>query len=433
MKKIIMRYPSSWAGEMWREGAPFGNGKVGGLVYGGVWKENILINHANLWRGGKDLPLPDVSDKLPEVRRLLDEHKVEEADCLISKTLIERGYNGADLVLPTPLCDLFINYEQNGDFSHYRREIDMEKGVVSVSWDQGKAHYSRETFASRADGNIYINCKAEKGKINSSFYIDLHDLETVGNYKFDVLSRKTVKGSDGSSYLFFARQNDSVYYGGNCGAVAKLTTNGTVKAAGEELFVNDATSVEVVIGTFVAEPYEKAFERLEKELSSEKTSYEDALSKHVQIHKEYFDRVKFSVSDKGSSSNEELLLDAYEKEASNELTEKLYDYGRYLFISSTGDKDTLPCHLLGLFNGTYQCFWGFYMYNVNYEMIYWHTLSGNMPSFMRLALDYTESFMDAYRENARKIFGCRGILINSVNTPESGLYKCLCNHIVNWT
>lgn len=113
--------------------------------------------------------------------------------------------------------------------------------------------------------------------------------------------------------------------------------------------------------------------------------------------------------------------------------EKLYAYGRYLFLCSTSDEGTLPCHLIGLFNGTWKCFWAFYMYNVNFEMIYWQALSGNLPSFLRLALDYTEAMVPDFQENARKIFGCRGILINSVNTPESGLYKCMGPHILNWT
>lgn len=56
-----------------------------------------------------------------------------------------------------------------------------------------------------------------------------------------------------------------------------------------------------------------------------------------------------------------------------------------------------------------------------------------MPEFLRLALDYTEAMIPELKENARKIFGCRGILINSVNTPDSGLYKCMARHIVNWT
>lgn len=40
---------------------------------------------------------------------------------------------------------------------------------------------------------------------------------------------------------------------------------------------------------------------------------------------------------------------------------------------------------------------------------------------------------DDFCENAEKIFRCRGIYIDSVNTPESGKAACLANHIINWT
>ena len=42
--------------------------------------------------------------------------------------------------------------------------------------------------------------------------------------------------------------------------------------------------------------------------------------------------------------------------------------------------------------------------------------------------------MEDYRENAKKLYGCRGINIPSANTPESGLHKmCYHPHILHWT
>ena len=34
---------------MWRKAAPVGNGEIGGLVYGGVYKEIIAIIYGKLW------------------------------------------------------------------------------------------------------------------------------------------------------------------------------------------------------------------------------------------------------------------------------------------------------------------------------------------------------------------------------------------------
>ena len=41
--------------------------------------------------------------------------------------------------------------------------------------------------------------------------------------------------------------------------------------------------------------------------------------------------------------------------------------------------------------------------------------------------------MNDFRENARKLYGCRGIYVPAVSTPESGLLKTTKPHIIHWT
>ncbi len=425
-KKLTMRYPTAWHGEMWREAAPFGSGLIGGLVYGGIFKEMITINHAFLWMGGENQELPDISACLPEIRRLLDEHNSPDADLVIGKALEKAGYHG-NFVTPCSVCDLTIENLKNGNFSHYRREIDMEKAEVSVSWQEGAASYRRSVFASRKNHLVFTRLTAENGKLNVKMALTLHDPETMPKGMEIPHVSQSAKGDT----LYFAAENRSIYYPGDFGAVCRIITDGTQKVEGDSILIHDATEILAVTRAFVATPRKDAYTAAEKELA-QGFDYEKELETHEKIHGTLFRGVDFSISE-GNTSNEELLLQAFEESAPNELIEKLYAYGRYLFLCSSSDKDTLPCHLTGLFNGTWQCFWAFYMYNVNFEMIYWQALTGNLPGFLRLALDYTEAMMPDFRENARKIFGCRGILINSVNAPDSGLYKCLAPHIVNWT
>lgn len=425
--KLVMKYPSTWHNDMWREGAPFGNGLVGGLVYGGAAKEIILINHAFLWRGGSNQVLPDVSDVLPEVRRLLDEHEIRKADALISKTLTERGYS-AQRTMPTPVCDILIETPYDGIFKHYRRTVNMQKAEIVVSWDDSQKKYTRKVFASRNNGLIFFNYSCSKGTINTTVSLCAHDIETLGD---TVINKQETFAQDG--YIYFSAYNESVYMPGDYGAVMKITTDGKIISQKGSVKIADATSITAAVSVFVGESRTDAFQQAKNQLKNA-FNYTYECKKHASIHSEIFNRVDFSLGHTSKNTcNEELLLEAFDKRASNELIEKLYAYGRYLFICSTSDKNTLPCHLTGLFNGTYRCFWAFNMFNVNFQMIYWHALSGNIPSFLRLALEYIESHMSDYRENAKKIFGCRGIQINSVNTPESGLYKCLGRHIVNWT
>lgn len=423
---LTMRYPASWHGDMWREGAPCGNGVTGALIYGGIYKEYILINHAYLWRGGINEPLPDVSDKLPEIRKLLDANNPVDADGILEKALRERGYRG-DTCSPLPLCDIRINTPVKDVFSHYRREIEMDKARVTVSWTEGGIRFLRSVFISRANGFIFTHYTCDKaGALDTSVTVCTHDTETKGPVVIDkeetCVSGNTVR---------YAAYNHSVFYSGDYGAVCRVLTDGESAADGPYIRIKGASRILIVTKVFAGSERKREFETADIELNR-CFEYEEELSAHTVLHKTLWRGVDFEISDT-HTSNEELLLQAYEKECPNELIEKLYAYGRYLFVCSTSDKNTLPCHLIGLFNGTYNCFWAIYMYNVNFEMIYWQALSGNLPSFLRLALDYTESFLDDFRENAKKLYGCRGIYINSVNTPESGISKCCAPHILNWT
>ena len=426
--KLTMRYPTSWHQEMWREGAPFGNGLVGGLVYGGVYKENILINHALLWRGGFNMQLPDISDSLPVIRKLLDEKKILEADIIISESLKAKGYQGNNFVTPNPVADILLETPSTELFSHYRRIIDMSKAEVTVSWMENEKSFCRQTFVSKANNKIFTRYNCVNGRFDTKIAVALHDLETMAD---TVIPQQENYAKENASY--YCAYNESIYRPGDFGILCKVFSDGEMTTGGKYICVKNAAEILIVADVFIETPRAEAFAHLEQELQGP-FDYVKELQAHVELHSRLYNAVDFSISDTDTdTSNEELLLDAFEETASNELMEKLYAYGRYLFLCSTSDKDTLPCHLTGLFNGTYQCFWAFNMYNVNFEMIYWQALSGNLPGYMRLALDYTEAMIPQFQENAKKIFGCSGILINSVNAPDSGLYKCLANHIVNWT
>ena len=433
MKSVItMRYPSSWHGEMWREGAPCGNGIVGALVYGGAENEYIMLNHTKLWKGGNIDEIPDVSASVAEVRRLLDENRPDLADSILPNALLKAGYRPGNSD-PLPLGDIRITRHSETPFTGYRRRIDLEKAEVRVSWNEGNTQFCRSTFVSRDDGLCYtkISC-TEEGKINITVTLDVHDRETI----FDGAVTGTETFVRGDT-IYYAGDNKSAYESavGSYGIVMRVICSGGVsEIQGRSIRITDADEVLLVSAVFAGENRAEAFADTDRILENI-PNYKDALEKHAKKHMELYGGVDFSISDT-ERSNEELLLEAFDESASNELMETMYAYGRYLLVCSTASpetKDVLPTHLVGLWNGTYRCFWAFHMFNVNFEMIYWQALSGNMPSLLRTALDYVENFMDDFRENAKKIFGCRGIYIDSVNTPESGRAACLASHIINWT
>ena len=432
MKRYLtMQYPSTWHGEMWREGAPCGNGTVGALVYGGLQEEIILLNHTSLWKGGLVNEIPDVSASLAEVRAQLDAERPDLANPILRKALEKAGYRTGSAI-PLPLGDLRIRRRSQVSHRHYKRVLDMEQAEVSVRWEENGVRFARDTFVSRADGLVYTRIRADKpGMVSVGVTLTAHDTETLGGMK--LFGVETTVRED---CILYAGDNPDTAYEpakGAYGIVLRvLTTGGRTEAGSDGIEITDADEVLLVGDVFVGKDRETAFregmERLVKV-----PAYEDALRAHAELHRALYDRVDFSVSGDEDRTNEALLLDAFENEMSNELAEKLYAYGRYLLVAGSGERDTLPMHLVGLWNGTYQAFWAIHMFNINFEMIYWNALSGGLPSYLKLALAYVESFMDDFRENARKIYGCRGIFVDSVNTPETGRAVCLADHIINWT
>lgn len=131
------------------------------------------------------------------------------------------------------------------------------------------------------------------------------------------------------------------------------------------------------------------------------------------------------------SCNEDLLLEGYEGEAPNALIERLWRFGRYLFISGTHEEG-MPFALYGLWGGDYALPWSHHMANENIQMTYWHCLSGGLGYAMKGFARYYTDLMDDFRTSARNLFGCRGICVSAGTTPGLGIPNQVVPVIVNW-
>ncbi len=70
----------------WNEAMPFGNGRLGGMVFGGAGEERIQLNEDTIWAGEKrDRNNPEAGRNLPEIRRLLFAGMPHEAEVLAEK------------------------------------------------------------------------------------------------------------------------------------------------------------------------------------------------------------------------------------------------------------------------------------------------------------------------------------------------------------
>ncbi|QGQ99169.1 glycoside hydrolase family 95 protein [Paenibacillus psychroresistens] len=431
--KLILKYPSSVWGARWKEALPSGNGSIGAAVYGGTYEETVMISHEDLWWQTTTPEMPDVSDKLAEVRQLLMADKAVEADQVYTKAFQERGYSPS-MGCPLPLGDLKIYMPGKQAFKAYSRSLDMETGEVVVSWKDGETQFERALFVSRKQDIVVCEIRSSgSGTIESLISLDIHDRNDARTADNRVLSPlpQNMEMKVELPFIQYAASNDD---GTDFGAVARVIPfNGQALADLDGLRVSNADCVLIIIKPFIKRNRVEAWLELSNELLQMEDNYEQLFIPHAAEHGAIFGAMTFDIEaeDQGSS-NEELLLEAYQGEAPAALMEKMWAYGRYLLISSSREGGH-PCSLMGLWCGEYSGYWAFNMVNENLQMNYWQALSGNMPELLLAVFDYFDRLIDDFKENARKLFNCRGIYIPAPTAPDSGLLKTLYPHIIYWT
>ena len=73
----------------WVQAFPIGNGRLGGMVFGGIDLERIQLNEETIWVGQpQDTTNPDALRALPHLRQLLFEGRNTEAEALAQEHLM---------------------------------------------------------------------------------------------------------------------------------------------------------------------------------------------------------------------------------------------------------------------------------------------------------------------------------------------------------
>lgn len=427
--QLLLKTPASWHRDLWREALPMGNGILGGLVFGGIAQETILINHARLWHRGVRQPLPDISDSLEKARRLMDEGNYWDANRISADALKQAGYAGR-LATPLPLCALRIDMGERAPFSHYRRTLDMDTAQVRVSWQEGERSFLRESFISREGDYLALRIRGQGGLDGCKFSLAIYDTgEDDTRRVLEEIGGSLSVESDGCYQSFALTHED----GSDYGAVMRIDPcGGKVLQEGQALMLTGTDTCCVWVRFFVGGQKQTDWIVLRRELAQMDADYERALERHAALHRPLYHSADLRIASDGlDTANENLLLDAYEDTASNALLEKLWRFGRYLMVCATRP-DGLPFPLYGLWHGRYSMAWPHNMANENLQMIYWHTQAGGLISLTRAVIDYYVDMLDDFRENARKLFGLPGIYVPAGTTPGIGLPNQIVPVIMNW-
>lgn len=421
---LIMRSPAAWHRDMYREAAPAGNGLIGILVYGGICQERIAINHARLWERGRRQELPDVHETLAQTREAIDRGDYWGGNWFGANALKEQGYSPR-LGNPIPVGDLALEMEDREMFRHYRRLVHMETGEVEVTWQEGNTHFSRRAFVSRKKDLVFYQILSDGKPFSCKAGLGRHETwEDDAKKKWEEQAWESF--AEGMVFGFQAQHEDGTWYG----LLGSIKTDGITVQQGGMLHVTGATKAVIVIKPVVfsqVPPKSMAQEDWDEALFD----YEACREEHVALHKPLYEGAGLSLAGSVDTANEDLIAQAYEEEASPELLEKQWKFGRYLMVSGTRE-DGLPFSLYGLWHGRYKMPWPHNMANENVEMIYWHTLSGNLGDSMKTLIHYYVSRMPQFRECAQKLFGMPGIYLPAGTTPEHCYPTQIVPVILNW-
>ncbi len=413
--------------EKWVEAMPIGNGRLGGMVFGDVHQERIQLNEDTLWSGRpKDKNNYSAFQHLAKARQLILAEKYLEAQKLIDKHMLS-GYTESY----QPLGDLYIQSAITGAVTNYRRQLDLDRALVTVSYSIGKANYRREIFCSAPHQALIMNFTCDEPN-NISFEASLssphrYQVKSLSNNEVILEGRCPVHAAPdyATEEEYPIIYEDDVSQGmGYCIQIKGTIVDGKVAVENNKLIVENANQVTLILVAATS------FNGFSKNPASDGKDpkllcanylkkidipiYDELLEAHIEDYQSLFHRVNLNL---GSPIHPDLPTDewlAKVKSASFDpaLVKLYFDYGRYLLISSSRP-GTQPANLQGIWNEQVRPPWSSnYTTNINLEMNYWLAEVCNLAECHTPLFDMLEELAVTGSKTASVHFGCRGWTAN---------------------
>jgi alpha-L-fucosidase 2 len=360
----------------WTEALPVGNGRIGAMVYGGTNLETIQFNEETLWTGQPhDYAHPGAHQHLDKLRNLLWEGKQEEAHQLANEQFMSQPFGQ---FCYQPFGNILLEFTGHDSVANFKRTLNLENAISGVSYEVDGTRFEREVFASHPAQAVIIRLtSSKKGQLSFSTRLDSpHDSHSVTVEGNEVILRGKANnypkeaGMDGFPYpesklIFEAR-------------IKVQSDGGTLLPKEDAIEINgakEATLILVAATSFVnyndisGNPEEVCKKHL---AGLEGKSYETLKAEHIQDYSKLFSRVSLDLGTSDISqrpTNQRLIT--FNEDLDPSLVALLYQYGRYLLISSSRP-GTQPANLQGIWNDRMAPPWDSkYTININTEMNYW--------------------------------------------------------------
>ncbi|GAB3712127.1 glycosyl hydrolase family 95 catalytic domain-containing protein [Nocardiopsis oceani] len=372
----------------WEDALISGNGRQGALVHSSPDRLRVTLCHERLFLPVRTaLPAPFTAPALPELRALLRRGRSRAAAERIVETAAGEGYEGTHWIDPLVGAAELSFVPERPLPGPVTRSCDLGTGLVTEEPPDGTVH---RVFVSRADDVAVIELARPKG---------LDGILALGTLPEEapVPLRARVEATVDSLVLRAAFPEAPpgavTGYTVTCAAEA---VGGTVRVSGDHLVLRGVRRLVLRARTEVRRaragaggPGEEQRPRVSEPPTG---SPAHLLERHRRLHADLMGRFRIRLA--GDSG---------------ERVARHVDAGRYAAVSACGD---LPPTLQGVWSGTYDPPWrSGYTFDGNLPVAVAALHPTGTPELMTGLFDLLDGYADDLRENARRLYGCRGLLL----------------------
>lgn len=383
----------------WLEALPIGNSNLGAMVFGGVDREQIMLNEETFWSGSPhNNDSPRSLGRLQEVRDLIFAGREDKAMKIVDEDFLT-GVHGMCFL---PAGGMVIDFEDTTVASEYGRSLDLRTAVNTTLYVQNGSRRCRTAFASLADKVIVLRMESSDPQ---TF--------TIG---YEAELKHSVKAEDNELVVTVEGiAHEGISAGLNAEMRIRVSGNGEVMPVDGVLKVSNSTESVILISgatNFVryddisGNPSEINVSRLD---AAQELSYKKLLKRHVEAYRLQYDRVSLELpSGANASLPTDKRLDAFSGSDDMGMVALMFNYGRYLLISSSqpgGQASTLQ----GKWNCEIYSPWDSkYTININTEMNYWPAEVCGLTECLEPLFSMVGDLSETGANTARTMYGCKG-------------------------
>jgi len=400
----------------WIDALPIGNGRLGGMVFGGALEDHIALNEDTLWSGyPQDGNNPAAKSKLPLVRQAVLKNK----DYHLADTLCKE-MQGPYSAAYQPLGGLHVTLHQEGELADYRRDLNLDTAIAKTTYRLGDVSVSKKAFVSFPDDVLVMLIETTKpvtmeirldSKLRHEVSVAGHALQLKG--KAPVVSRPNyVKSQDPIQY------SDTPGKGMFFAAGASIHSDGVTNAKDGALQIANAKSVVILLaagtgfrghGLLPDKPMAEIMGRVQQTLANASRKTAAQLERvHIAAHRAVFRRTLLDLGKQDLTRSTAERLSDFAAHPDPSLLALYFQFGRYLLISSSRP-GTQPANLQGIWNDDLRAPWSCnWTSNINIQMNYWLAETCNLSDFHAPFFDLLQSLSETGARTAKTNYGLPG-------------------------